>query len=33
MVYSHEDVLRDVALDLVGTVSFEGLLYFVYNFQ
>ena len=32
MVYSHKDVLKDPALDLVGTFSFEGLLYFVYNF-
>ena len=29
--YSDKDVLKDVALDLVGTISFEGLLYFVYN--
>ena len=32
MVYSYKDVLKDLALDLVGTFSFEGLLYFVYNF-
>ena len=32
MVYSYKDVLKDLALDLVGTSSFEGLLYFVYNF-
>ena len=31
MVYSYKNVLRDLALDLVGTFSFEGLLYFVYN--
>ena len=31
MVYSHKDVLKDLALDLVGTFSFEDLLYFVYN--
>ena len=30
MVYSYEDVLKDLALDLVGT--FEGLLYFVNSF-
>ena len=30
MIYSYKDVLKDLALDLVG--SFEGLLYFVYNF-
>ena len=28
----HEDALKDLALDLVGTFSFEGLLYFVYSF-
>ena len=33
MVYSYKDVLKDRALDLVGTFSFEGLLYFVYNFE
>ena len=32
MDYSYKDVLKDIALDLVGTFSFEGLLYFVYNF-
>ena len=32
MVYSYKDVLEDLALDLVSTFSFEGLLYFVYNF-
>ena len=32
MVYSYKDVLKDLALDLVGTLSFEGLLYFVYNY-
>ena len=32
MVYSYKDGLKDLALDLVGTSSFEGLLYFVYNF-
>ena len=32
MVYSYKNVLKDLALDLVGTSSFEGLLYFVYNF-
>ena len=32
MVYSYKDVFKDLALDLVGTSSFEGLLYFVYNF-
>ena len=32
MVYSYKDVLKDLALDLVGTFGFEGLLYFVYNF-
>ena len=30
MVYSDKDVLKDLALDLVG--SFEGLPYFRYNF-
>ena len=30
MVYRYKDVLKDVALDLVG--SFEGLLYFVDSF-
>ena len=29
-VLSYKDVLKDLTLDLVG--SFEGLLYFVYNF-
>ena len=29
-VLSYKDVLKDLALDLLG--SFEGLLYFVYNF-
>ena len=24
--------LKDIPLDLVGAFSFEGLLYFVYNF-
>ena len=33
MVYSHKDVLKDLALDVVGSFSFEGLLYFVYNFE
>ena len=33
MVYSYKDVLKDRALDLIGTFSFEGLLYFVYNFE
>ena len=28
MVYSYKDVLKDLALDLVGTFSFEDLLYF-----
>ena len=32
MVYSYKDVLKDLDLDLVGTSSFEGLLYFAYNF-
>ena len=32
MVYSYNNVLKDLALDLVGTSSFEGLLYFVYSF-
>ena len=32
MVYSYKDVLKDLALDLVGASSFEGLLCFVYNF-
>ena len=32
MVYSYKNALKDLALDLVGTSSFEGLLYFVYNF-
>ena len=32
MVYSYKDVLKDLALDLVGTLSFESLLYFVPNF-
>ena len=32
IVYSYKDVFKDLALDLVGTVSFEDLLYFVYNF-
>ena len=32
MVYSFKDVLQDLTLDLVGTFSFEGLLYFAYNF-
>ena len=32
MVYNYKDVLEDLALDLVGTFSFEGLLCFVYNF-
>ena len=32
MVYSYKDDLKDLLLDLVGTFSFEGLLYFVYNF-
>ena len=33
MVSSYKDVLKDLALDLVGPfISFEGLLYFVYNF-
>ena len=32
MVYSYKDVLKDLDLDLGGTFSFEGLLYFVYNF-
>ena len=33
MVDSYKDVLKDLALvDLVGTFSFEGLLYTVYNF-
>ena len=32
MVYSYKDVLKDLALDLVGTLRFEGLLYFVYNY-
>ena len=32
MVYSYKDVLKDLALDLVGTFHFERLLYFVYNF-
>ena len=30
MFYSYKDVLKDIALDLVG--CFEVLLYFVYNF-
>ena len=29
MVYSQKDNLKDLALDIVGTFSFEGLLYFV----
>ena len=32
MVYSDKDVLKDLALDLVGTSSFESFLYFVYSF-
>ena len=32
MDYSYKDALKDIALDLVGTFSFEGLLYFVCNF-
>ena len=32
MVYSFKDVLQDLTLDLVGTFSFESLLYFAYNF-
>ena len=32
MVYRYKDALKYFALDLVGTFSFEGLLYFVYNF-
>ena len=32
MVYSYKGNLKDLALDLVGTSSFEDLLYFVYNF-
>ena len=32
MVYSYNNVLKDLALDLVGTSSFEGLLCFVYSF-
>ena len=32
MVYIYKDVLKDLALDLVGNSSFGGLLYFVYNF-
>ena len=30
MVYSYKDVLKDLALDLVG--SFQELLYLAYNF-
>ena len=30
MIYSYKDVLKDLALYLVG--SFQGLLYFAYNF-
>ena len=33
MVYSYQDVLKDFALDFVGNFSFEGLLYFIYNFE
>ena len=32
MVYSYKNAPKGLALDLVGTLSFEGLLYFVYNF-
>ena len=32
MVYSYKDVLKNLALDLVGTFNFEGLLYIVCNF-
>ena len=32
MVYSYKNVLKDLALDLVVTFSFEGMLYFVHNF-
>ena len=32
MDYSCKDVLKDLDLGLVGTFSFEGLLYFVYSF-
>ena len=32
IVYTYKNVLKDFALDLVDTFSFEGLLYFVYNF-
>ena len=32
MICSHKDVLKGLALDVVGTFSFEGLLCFVYNF-
>ena len=31
MVYSYKDVLKEFALNLVG--SFESLLYFAYNFE
>ena len=32
MVHNYKSFLKDFALDLVDTFSFEGLLYFVYNF-
>ena len=31
IVYSYKGILKDLALDLVGTFNFEGLLYLVYN--
>ena len=32
MVYDYKDVPKGLALDLVGTFSFEDLLHFVCNF-
>ena len=32
VVYSYKGVLKNLALDLVGTLSFDSLLYFVYKF-
>ena len=32
MFYSYRAVLKDLASVLVGTFSFEGLMYFLYNF-
>ena len=33
IVYCYKDVLKDLALDLIGAFSFESLLYFVCNFE